>query len=83
MQQFSVRFKKLIFFEELPLPLSTSPKKLLGGGLMSHVGLVPNLEFVRINTGTQVFVMLKLPYTKSGDKLLKTNFLACPIRMGG
>ena len=44
----------------------------------------PNLEYMRINTKlTQVFLMLKLPYTKIGLKLLKKNFLACSTRMGG
>ena len=32
---------------------------------------------------TQVFLMLKLLYTKTGVMLLKTNFLTCPTRMGG
>ena len=45
--------------------------------------LVPNLEYVRINTITQVFLMLNLSYTKSGVGLFKPGFLACPTRMGG
>ena len=45
--------------------------------------LVPNLQFMRINRVTQVFIMLKLPYTKSNVGLLKINFLGCPSTMGG
>ena len=48
------------------------------------MGLVPNLEFMKINTKvTEVFLMLKLPYTNSGVKLFQYNFLACITRMGG
>ena len=32
---------------------------------------------------TQVFLMFKLPYTKNGVSWSKTNFIGCPIRMGG
>ena len=35
------------------------------------------------STVTLVFLMLKLPYTKSGVELLKTGFLVCATRMDG
>jgi hypothetical protein len=48
------------------------------------MGLIPNLELMRNHHNvTQVFLTLKLPHTKSGVKLLRTNFLACPTRMDG
>ena len=49
------------------------------------MGLVPNLEFMRITskTVTQVFLMLELSYIKSGVKLLKISFLGCLTRIGG
>ena len=42
-------------------------------------------EFMRINTNLLKFfrIMLKSSYTKSGVKLLRTNFLACFTRVGG
>ena len=47
------------------------------------LGLVQSLDLMRINTKSpQVFLMLKLPWMKSGVRLLKINFLACPTRMG-
>jgi hypothetical protein len=47
------------------------------------VGLVPNHEFMRINIKTtQVFLMLRLSYTKNGAMLFITGFLACPTRIG-
>ena len=46
------------------------------------MGLVPNLNSMIINTKSLKFSMLELPYTKSGVMLVRTNFLACPTRMG-
>ena len=47
------------------------------------MGLVPNHEFMRINIkATQVFLMLKLSYTKNGVMLFITGFPACPTRIG-
>ena len=43
------------------------------------MGLVPNFELMRINTITQVFLMLKSTYTRP----LKISFLASPTMMGG
>ena len=47
------------------------------------MGLVPNHEFMRINTKVVrvYFVLEKKPYTKNGVKLLKTSFLACHARI--
>jgi hypothetical protein len=51
---------------------------------MKSLGLVPNHAFMGINIKvTQVFLMHKLSCTKSGAELLKINFLARPIGMGG
>ena len=48
------------------------------------MGLVPNLQFIRVNTkSSKFFLMLKLAYTKSGVTLLQTGPLVCPTRMGG
>ena len=48
------------------------------------MGSITNLEFMRINTmSLKCIVILKLPYSKIGDMLLKTRFLACPTRMDG
>ena len=48
------------------------------------MGLVSNLEFMRINANSLKFsYCLKLPYTKSFVGLLKFGFLACPTRIGG
>ena len=48
------------------------------------MGLVPNREFMRINTkSSRVFSMLKLPNTKIGAGLLNISCVACPARMGG
>ena len=48
------------------------------------MGLVPNNDLMRVNTKSpKFFLMLKLPYTKSGVKLLKSNFLTSPIRADG
>ena len=44
------------------------------------MGLVPSLEFMRINTITQ---MLESSSTKSGVRLLTTGLLASPTRMSG
>lgn len=38
------------------------------------MGLVTNSKFMRINIVTQVFLMFKLVYTKSGVGLLKVGF---------
>ena len=47
------------------------------------MGLVPNHEFMRINIKTtQVFLILRLSYTKNGAMLFITGFLACPTRIG-
>ena len=50
------------------------------------MGLVQKHKFMRIDTKSwfvQVFLMLTLPYTKSGVRLSKVGFLACPMRMVG
>ena len=48
------------------------------------MGLVPNLEFIRINTKSLKFsYCLKLSYTKSYVELLKIGFLTFSTRMGG
>ena len=45
------------------------------------MGLVPNPNSMIINTKSLKFSMLELPYTKSGVGLVRTSFLAYPIRM--
>lgn len=46
--------------------------------------VIPNLKLTGINTKSpNFFLMLKLSYTKCGDKLLKFGFLACFTRTGG
>jgi hypothetical protein len=47
------------------------------------MGLSSNLEFMKIDRVAQVFLMLKLSYTKSGDQLLKNGRLVFPTRIGG
>lgn len=48
------------------------------------MGLVPNHEFIRINTKSpEFFFMIELPYIHNGDGLLKTGFLACRPRWVG
>ena len=48
------------------------------------MGLVPNPHCIRNQDKvTQVSLMLKLSYTKSGFMVLKIDFLVCPTRMNG
>ena len=47
------------------------------------MGLVPNLEFMRINTKSPKFLNALVIIRKSGVGILNTCFLACPTRMGG
>jgi hypothetical protein len=47
------------------------------------MGSVPYLILHNQHKVTQLFLMLKLPYTHSGVGLLKTSFLAFSIRKGG
>ena len=41
------------------------------------------IELMRINIVIEIFLMLKLLYSKSVVGLLQTGFLACPTRMDG
>ena len=47
------------------------------------MGLVPNHEFMRINTNLGKFLMLKLSSIRSVVGLIKTGVLDCPARTGG
>ena len=47
------------------------------------MSLVPNPKFMSQHKVTQVFLMFKLLYIKSGVALLKIGFPVCTTRMGG
>ena len=47
------------------------------------MGLVPNHDSMKINTVTQVFLMLEISSTRSDVELLKADFLACSTGMSG
>ena len=47
------------------------------------MGLVPNLEFMGVNTKSPKKISCLITIHKSGVGLLKIGFLACLAKMGG